>query len=72
MKVIIAEKPSLGRNIVSAIKDMKREDGFYIGKEYIDMYQIELKDMSNEPETENEKHDNEINNDLNDKNNNLI
>ena len=43
-----------------------------IGKEYIDMYQIELKDMSNEPETENEKHDNEINNDLNDKNNNLI
>ncbi len=35
MKVIIAEKPSLGRNIVSAIKDMKREDGFYIGKEYI-------------------------------------
>ena len=35
MKVIIAEKPSLGRNIVAAIKDMKRNDGYFIGKDYI-------------------------------------
>ena len=35
MKLIIAEKPSLARNIVSAIGDMKREDGFYSNSEYL-------------------------------------
>ena len=34
MKVIIAEKPSLARNITSAIGDMKRNDGFFSGKDY--------------------------------------
>ena len=29
MILIIAEKPSLARNIVSAIGNMKRNDGFY-------------------------------------------
>lgn len=35
MKVIIAEKPSLARNIISAIGNMKRNDGFYINDTYI-------------------------------------
>ncbi|MBE6635350.1 MAG: DNA topoisomerase III [Ruminococcaceae bacterium] len=36
MKLIIAEKPSLARNIVAGIKgDMKKENGFFIGSEYI-------------------------------------
>lgn len=35
MKVIIAEKPSLARNIASAIGNMKRRDGYLEGKEYI-------------------------------------
>ena len=35
MKLIIAEKPSLARNIVSAIGDMKREDGYYSNSEYL-------------------------------------
>lgn len=29
MILIIAEKPSLARNIVSAIGNMKRNDGYY-------------------------------------------
>jgi len=35
MILIIAEKPSLARNIVSAIGNMKREDGFYSNSEYL-------------------------------------
>ena len=35
MKVIIAEKPSLARNITSAIGNMKRNDGFFLGTDYI-------------------------------------
>ena len=35
MKLIIAEKPSLGRNIVSAIGDMSSRNGYYEGKDYI-------------------------------------
>ena len=35
MKVIIAEKPSLARNIASAIGDFKRKDGYLEGKDYI-------------------------------------
>ena len=35
MILIIAEKPSLVRNIVSAIGDMKKSGGFYVGKGYI-------------------------------------
>ena len=35
MKVIIAEKPSLARNITSAIGNMKRNDGFFSGTDYI-------------------------------------
>ena len=35
MILIIAEKPSLARNIVSAIGNMKRNDGFYSNNEYI-------------------------------------
>jgi len=34
MKVIIAEKPSLARNIASAIGDFKRRDGYLEGKDY--------------------------------------
>ena len=35
MKVIIAEKPSLARNIVSAITNMKTKGGYYEGNGYI-------------------------------------
>ncbi len=35
MKLIIAEKPSLGRNIVSAIGTMKNKNGYYEGAGYI-------------------------------------
>ena len=35
MKLIIAEKPSLGRNIVSAIGNMTGKNGYYEGNEYI-------------------------------------
>ena len=35
MILIIAEKPSLARNIVSAIGNMKRNDGFYSNNEYL-------------------------------------
>ena len=36
MKLIIAEKPSLARNIVAGISEkMEKRDGFFIGKEYI-------------------------------------
>lgn len=35
MIVIIAEKPSLARNITSAIGNMKKCDGYYAGDEYI-------------------------------------
>ena len=35
MILIIAEKPSLARNIVSAIGNMKRNDGFYSNDEYL-------------------------------------
>ena len=35
MKVIIAEKPSLARNISGAIGDMKKNSGFFTGKDYI-------------------------------------
>ncbi len=35
MTLIIAEKPSLGRNIVSAIGGMTGNDGFYSGKDFI-------------------------------------
>lgn len=35
MKVIIAEKPSLGRNIADAIGSMQKKSGYYEGDEYI-------------------------------------
>ena len=35
MILIIAEKPSLARNIVGAIGNMKRNDGFYSNNEYL-------------------------------------
>ena len=36
MKLIIAEKPSLARNIVAGISgEMKKENGYFIGKDYI-------------------------------------
>jgi len=35
MKLIIAEKPSLGRNIASAIGDMKKRQGYFENNEYI-------------------------------------
>ena len=35
MILIIAEKPSLARNIVGAIGNMKRNDGFYSNQEYL-------------------------------------
>lgn len=35
MILIIAEKPSLARNIVSAIGNMKRNDGYYSNDEYL-------------------------------------
>ena len=35
IKVIIAEKPSLARNIASSIGNMKRADGYMVGNEYI-------------------------------------
>lgn len=38
MKVIIAEKPSLARNIVGAIGQMKQQQGYYINDEYIVTY----------------------------------
>jgi DNA topoisomerase-3 len=38
MKVIIAEKPSLARNIVAAIGTMKQAQGYYINDEYIVTY----------------------------------
>ena len=38
MKVIIAEKPSLARNIVAAIGTMKQQQGYYINDEYLVTY----------------------------------
>ena len=38
MKLIIAEKPSLARNIVSGIGKMTRQDGYFINDEYIVSY----------------------------------
>ena len=35
MKLIIAEKPSLARNIVSGIGKMDKKEGFYINADYI-------------------------------------
>lgn len=35
MKLIIAEKPSLARNIVSAIGNMKRKDGYFENENYL-------------------------------------
>ena len=35
MKLIIAEKPSLARNIVAGIGKMDKQDGFYINSDYI-------------------------------------
>ncbi|MBE6592354.1 MAG: DNA topoisomerase III [Ruminococcaceae bacterium] len=35
MKLIIAEKPSLARNIIAAIGNMKKQNGFYSGGEYL-------------------------------------
>ena len=35
MKLIIAEKPSLARNIVAGIGQMDRKDGFFINSDYI-------------------------------------
>ncbi len=35
MKLIIAEKPSLGRNICDAIGNMKKRDGYFEGEGYI-------------------------------------
>lgn len=38
MNLIIAEKPSLARNIVSAIGNMKRHDGYFENEEYLITY----------------------------------
>ena len=38
MKLIIAEKPSLARNIVSAIGNMKKNDGYFSNNEYLVTY----------------------------------
>ena len=35
MKLIIAEKPSLARNIVTAISNMKKKDGYYENEQYL-------------------------------------
>ena len=35
MKLIIAEKPSLARNIVAGIGKMDKKDGYFINEEYI-------------------------------------
>ena len=35
MILIIAEKPSLARNIAESIGQMKRKDGYFEGAEYI-------------------------------------
>ena len=35
MKLIIAEKPSLARNIVNAIGNMKKKDGYFENDEYL-------------------------------------
>ena len=35
MVVIIAEKPSLARNIVAGIGQMDKKDGYFIGQDYI-------------------------------------
>ena len=35
MIVIIAEKPSLARNIVSAIGNMKKENGYFYNDQYV-------------------------------------
>ena len=35
MKLIIAEKPSLARNIVAGIGKMDKKDGYYINSDYI-------------------------------------
>ncbi len=35
IKVIIAEKPSLARNIAESIGNMKKQTGFFVGEEYI-------------------------------------
>ena len=35
MKLIIAEKPSLARNIVAGIGQMDKKDGYYINSDYI-------------------------------------
>lgn len=35
IKVIIAEKPSLARNIAASIGKMRKQDGFFLGSEYI-------------------------------------
>ena len=35
MKLIIAEKPSLARNICAGIGKMDKKDGYFIGDEYI-------------------------------------
>ena len=50
------------------LKHMEKEN---IGKEYLDLYQIELKEMVNEIEPE-KQNDDEINNDLDDKDKNLV
>ena len=35
MKLIIAEKPSLARNIVNAIGNLKKKDGYFENEEYL-------------------------------------
>ena len=35
MKLIIAEKPSLARNIVAAIGSMKKKDGYFENENYL-------------------------------------
>lgn len=56
MILIIAEKPSLARNIVSAIGNMKRNDGFFSNEEYLVSWAFghlftlaDIEDYSNEP-----------------------
>ncbi len=34
-KVIIAEKPSVARNIADAVDAKQRRDGYFLGKDYI-------------------------------------
>ena len=64
MKVIIAEKPSLARNIVDAIGNMKKNNGYFSNNDYIvtwvfghlfSLYDIEDYDITQQQATKENK-----------------